>query len=121
MPFKRAERVGDLIKREICRMLISGIKDPRVGQVTITRVSVSDDLRLARVYFSVMGGEEERLRNLQGLNSARGFVKRELGRCVHLRYTPDIVFKYDPSLDYADHINRLIKELHQDERVCEED
>jgi len=109
-----------LIKREISETLIRGIKDPRVSQVTITRVSISDDLRLAKVYFSVMGGEDDRKRTLQGLNSAKGFIKREVGRRVHLRYMPDIVFRFDPSLEYADHINRLIKELHREAKVCEE-
>lgn len=119
--FKRAQRVGDLIKREISQMLIRGIKDPRIGLVTITRVSLTDDLRLAKVYFSVIGGEDDRQRNLEGLNSARGFIKREVGRRIHLRHVPEIVFNYDPSLDYADHIDRLMRELEQEERVCEEE
>lgn len=119
--FKRAERVGDLIHREISEMLIRGIKDPRIGLVTITRVRISDDLKVAKVYFSVMGGEADRERSLQGLNSAKGFIKREVGKRVHLRYVPDIVFRFDPSLEYADHINRLIRELHREENVCEEE
>ncbi|MBW2056026.1 MAG: 30S ribosome-binding factor RbfA [Deltaproteobacteria bacterium] len=119
--FKRAERVGDLIRREISEMLIRGIKDPRIGLVTITRVRISDDLRVAKVYFSVMGGEEERERNLQGLESARGFIKREMGKRVRLRYVPEIVFRYDPSLEYADHIDRLIKEIRKEEDVCQEE
>ncbi len=118
--FKRAERVGDLIKREISEMLIRGIKDPRIGLVTITRVRLSDDLRLAKVFFSVMGSEEDRTRNLQGLNSAKGFIKREIGKRIHLRYVPDIVFKFDPSVEYADHIDRLFKEIDREEKTCEE-
>ena len=102
-------------------MLIRGIKDPRIGLVTITRVSLTDDLRLAKVYFSVIGGEDDRQRNLEGLNSARGFIKREVGRRIRLRHVPEIVFNYDPSLDYADHIDRLMRELDQEERVCEEE
>ena len=121
LQFKRAQRVGDLIKREISQMLIRGIKDPRIGLVTITRVSLTDDLRLAKVYFSVIGGEDDRQRNLEGLNSARGFIRREVGRRIHLRHVPEIVFNYDPSLDYADHIDRLMRELDQEERVCEEE
>lgn len=113
--FKRADRVGDLIKREISDILIRGTKDPRINLVTITRVSISDDLKLAKVYFSVMGGEDDRKRNLQGLDSAKGFIKREVGKRTHLRYVPDIVFKFDPSVEHADHIDRVIKELHQEE------
>ena len=110
-----------MIQREISEMLIRGIKDPRISMVTITRVSVSDDLKVAKVYFSVMGGEEDRERSLRGLNSAKGFMKREVGKRIRLRYVPDIIFKFDPSLEQADHINRLIKELHREERVCEEE
>jgi len=118
--FKRAERVADLIKREISEMLIRGIKDPRIGLVTITRVSLSDDLKVAKVYFSVLGEEEDRQRNLRGLNSAKGFIKREMGKRIHLRYMPEIIFKFDPSLEYADHINRLIKEIGLEEKTREE-
>jgi ribosome-binding factor A len=120
MHFKRAERVGDLIRREISEMLIREIEDPRVGRGTITRVSISDDLKVAKVYFSVMGGEEDRKRSLEGLNSARGFIKREMGKRIHLRYVPDIMFKFDSSLEYADHINRLIRELGGEEQTGEE-
>jgi len=118
--FKRADRVGDAIRREISEMLIRGIKDPRVASVTITRVQISDDLRVARVYFSVIGSETDRKKSIDGLNSAKGYIKREMGRRVQLRYVPDLVFEYDPSLEYADHINRLIKNLQHEEDPCEE-
>jgi len=118
--FKRADRVGDAIRREISEMLIRGIKDPRVASVTITRVHISDDLRAARVYFSVMGSETDRRESLEGLNSAKGYIKREMGRRIHLRYVPDLVFEYDPSVEYADHINRLIQDLQHKEDPCEE-
>jgi len=118
--FKRADRVGDAIRREISEMLIRGIKDPRVASVTITRVHISDDLRVARVYFSVMGSETDRRESLEGLNSAKGYIKREMGRRIHLRYVPDLVFEYDPSVEYADHINRLIQHLQHEEDPCEE-
>lgn len=113
--FRRAERVGDLIRREISQMLIRGIKDPRVREVTITRVNLSDDLRLAKVFFSVMGSEDERDRTMEGLNSAKGFIKREMGKRIHLRYMPEIVFKFDSSVEYADHIDRLLRKLHGEE------
>jgi ribosome-binding factor A len=119
LDFKRAERVGDLIKREISEMLIRGIKDPRIGLATITKVTISDDLRAAKVYFSVMGGEADRERTRQGLVSATGFIKREVGKRIRLRYVPEIVFEFDPSLEYVDHINRLIQELHEQEEARE--
>ena len=111
---KRSEKVADLICKEISEMiLLKTIKDPRIGFLTITRVSVSDDCRMARIYFSVMGSSEERDRSLEGLNSAKGYVRKELGRRLSLRYTPDIVFQYDPSVEYAIHIDEVIQHLHE--------
>ena len=111
---KRSEKVADLIRKEISEMiLLKTIKDPRIGFLTITRVSVSDDCRMARVYFSVMGSIEERDRSIEGLNSAKGYVRKELGRRLSLRYTPDIVFQFDPSVEYAIHIDEVIYYLHE--------
>ena len=121
LDFKRADRVGDVIKREISEMLIRGIKDPRIGLVTITKVTISDDLRAAKVHFSVMGGEADRERTRRGLISATGFIKREVGKRLHLRYVPEITFEFDPSIEYADRINRLIQELHEQEEAREEE
>jgi ribosome-binding factor A len=121
LDFKRADRVGDVIKREISEMLIRGIKDPRIGLVTITKVTISDDLRAAKVHFSVMGGEADRERTRRGLISATGFIKREVGKRLHLRYVPEITFEFDPSIEYADRINRLIRELHEKEEAREGD
>jgi ribosome-binding factor A len=110
---KRSEKVADLIRKEIAEMiLLKTIKDPRIGFLTITRVSVSNDCRMARIYFSVMGGVEEQNRSLAGLNSAKGFVRKELGRRMRLRYTPEIIFQFDPSIEYAIHIDEVIHDLH---------
>lgn len=111
---KRSEKVADLIQEEISQMLVKTIKDPRVGFVTITKVTVSDDCRLAKVYFSVAGTLEERERSKKGLDSAKGYVRRELGRRMRLRYTPEIMFQFDPSIEYAIHIGEVIQQLKQD-------
>ncbi len=110
---KRSEKVADAIRKEISEMiLMKTIKDPRIGFLTITRVSVSSDCRTAKVYFSVMGTIEERNQSLEGLNSAKGYVRKELGRRMGLRYTPDIAFQFDPSIEYAIHIDEVIHHLH---------
>jgi ribosome-binding factor A len=111
---KRSERVADLIQKEISEMLVRSIKDPRIGFVTITRVTVSDDIRLAKVYFSVTGSQAERERSLTGLNSARGYVRKELGKRMKLKHTPDITFHFDPSIEYAIHIAEVIQQLHRE-------
>ena len=112
MDSKRSERVADLIQKEISQMLVKSIKDPRIGFVTITKVTVSEDFRLAKVYFSVAGTLEERERSMKGLDSAKGYVRKELGRRIRLRHTPEIMFQFDPSIEYAIHMEKLIQSIH---------
>ena len=120
MEGKRSERVADLIHREISEMLVKTIKDPRIGFVTITRVWVSEDYRSAKVYFSVPGTLEERQRSMEGLNSAKGYVRRELGRRIRLRYTPEVLFKFDPSIEYAIHIGEVFRHLKEEQETGED-
>jgi ribosome-binding factor A len=114
MEGKRSEKVADLIQKEISQMLVKSIKDPRIGFVTITKVSVSEDCRFAKVYFSVAGTLAERERSMEGLDSAKGFVRKELGRRIRLRYTPEILFQFDPSIEYAIHMGELIQSIQQE-------
>jgi ribosome-binding factor A len=114
MEGKRSEKVADLIQKEVSQMLVKSIKDPRIGFVTITRVAVTDDCRSARIYYSVTGTAAERERSMKGLDSAKGYVRRELGRRIRLRYTPEIMFQFDPSIEYAIHMEELIQSLHHE-------
>jgi ribosome-binding factor A len=111
---KRSEKVADLIQKEISQMLVKTLKDPRIGFVTITKVAVSEDCRMAKVYFSVIGTLPERERSTKGLDSAKGYVRKELGRRMGLRYTPEIMFQFDPSIEYAIHIGEVIHHLEQE-------
>jgi len=113
MEGKRSEKVADLIQKEVSQMLVKSIKDPRIGFVTITKVTVSEDCRFAKVYFSVAGTAAERESSGKGLDSAKGYVRKELGRRLHLRYTPEIVFQFDPSIEYAIHMEELIRDIHR--------
>ncbi len=113
MEGKRSEKVADLIQREVSQMLVKSIKDPRIGFVTITKVAVSDDCRFAKVYFSVAGTLAERESSGRGLDSAKGYVRKELGRRLRLRYTPEIVFQFDPSIEYAIHMEEVIRDIHR--------
>ena len=115
MEGKRSEKVADLIQREVSEMLVKSIKDPRIGFVTITRVTVSQDCRFAKIYFSVAGTLAERENSGKGLDSAKGYVRRELGRRLQLRYTPEIVFQFDPSIEYAIHMEEVIRNIHRGE------
>jgi len=121
MEGKRSEKVADLIQKEISEMLLKTLKDPRIGFVTITRVSVSEDCRLAKVYFSVTGTLTERKRSTEGLNSAKGYVRKELGRRMRLKYTPEIMFQFDPSIEYAIHIGEVIHQLKQEREKGEDE
>jgi len=112
---RRADRVGDLILREIADLLMTRVKDPRVKKTTVTGISVSKDLRYAKVYYSLIGNEAEVLAAQKGLESATGFIKREIGLRMDLRYMPDIVFKHDPSLAEGDHMEKLFRRLKEEE------
>lgn len=111
MTYNRSERVAEEIRKEIATMLFGEIHDPRIGFVTITRVIVTKDLRQAKVYFSMMGSEEDKKKTLEGLQSASGYVRREIGKRLKLRYFPEITFKFDDSLEYASRIEGIIKEI----------
>jgi ribosome-binding factor A len=115
MEGKRSEKVADLIQREVSEMLVKSIKDPRIGFVTITKVTVSEDCRFAKIYFSVAGTLAERENSGKGLDSAKGYVRRELGRRLQLRYTPEIVFQFDPSIEYAIHMEEVMRNIHRGE------
>jgi len=103
--------VGGLIQQEISELLVRKIKDPRLELVTITGVEVSPDLKSARVYFSRFGHADEIKRCLEGLQSATGFIKRELGQRMKLRRVPDLEFVHDTSFEYGDRIELLLKDL----------
>jgi ribosome-binding factor A len=114
MEGKRSEKVADLIQKEISQMLVKSVKDPRIGFITITRVTVSEDCRSAKVYYSVAGTQAEKESSMKGLDSAKGYVRKELGRRIRLRYTPDITFQFDPSIEYAIHMEELIHSIHHE-------
>ncbi len=111
MGSERGKRVGDRIREEICDLLLRKVKDPRIGFVTVTGVDLSPNLRFAKVYYSLLGTQEDRQRAEQGLKSASGFIKRELGARLQLKFVPDIVFLFDESLEYGDRMERILREL----------
>ena len=109
--FKRADRVGDQIRAELADIIHRKIKDPRVGFMTVTRVEVSDDLKHAKVFFSILGDEAMRKETLKGLKSAAHFIRGELGRRLKLRYTPEVVFLFDESIARGDRMLEILRGL----------
>ncbi|MBR2520043.1 MAG: 30S ribosome-binding factor RbfA [Selenomonadaceae bacterium] len=110
----RIEKLQELIKQETGKMLLNDIKDPRIGFVTVTDVEMTGDLREAKIFVSVMGGAEQIKNSLEGLKSALGFIRREIGKRIRLRFTPEISFALDTSLDYGDHIQKLLLQVEGD-------
>ena len=118
---KRAVRVGDQILKEIATLLLNRVKDPRVKGVTITGTKLSNDLKMARVYFSVIGEKSEVEMALNGLNSAKGFIKREIGLRMKLRYVPEIKFVHDPSLESGSYLDGIFQEIKKNDDVRREE
>lgn len=115
MGSQRSQKVAESIHKEISALLIRGLKDPRVGFVTITAVDVTPDLHLARVFFTVMGDEKARRDTEAGLKSSVPYLRREIGKQLRMRYTPDLLFQYDVSIDYGNRIESIFKDMHSRE------
>ena len=107
---RRPERLAESIREEVARIVVSELKDPRLGFVTITRVEVTHDLGHARVLFGVLGDAAARERSLAALQHASGFVRREIGRRLRIRLVPEIEFRYDKGIEATDRVARLLQE-----------
>ena len=112
-PFTRSDRVAGQIQKVLSEILKKRIRDPRLQMTTITGVKLSQDLRIARIYFIAPGGEKSRNEVTKGFQSALGYVKRTLARRLGLRYMPDLKFFYDESFDYGAHIDNLLRSIKQ--------
>ena len=110
----RTERVGEEF-REILAEAIQALKDPRVGFVTVTAVKVSPDLHVAWVYYTVLGDEKAKASTRAALRSAAPHLRRELGRQIHLKVTPELRFELDDILETGERIDALLDEAHQRE------
>ena len=115
MQGKRLDRVNQLIKEEISTLLQRELKDPRLGFVTVTEVETSTDLRVAKVFVSVLGDERQWSASLAALASARGFVRNWLRQHLDLRVTPEVDFRPDRSMEHAAKIQSLLKQVQGDQ------
>jgi ribosome-binding factor A len=113
--FKRADRIAELIQVEISDILLKQIRDPRIHTLTITGVKVTDDLRLAKVFFVELAQDAVQTETLTGLEKATGFLRRELGKRLRLRVVPDLIFREDTSFAYGNRIERLLVEINREE------
>jgi ribosome-binding factor A len=108
---KYQRRVGDLLRTHLADLLERKINDPRLEMITITDVKVTSDAARADVHFSVLGGPDVQAEALAGLQSAAGWLRRELGNRLRLRNTPELFFHYDPSMERGEHIASILDEL----------
>ena len=110
LPYKRSERVADLIREEIADLIMYKLKDPRIGFVTVTGVEMTPDLKLARVFVSILR-EEEPGSTLEVLNSSKSFIRSSLSKRLRLKFIPNIEFRMDTSIDYGFKMDKLLKEI----------
>jgi ribosome-binding factor A len=116
---RRVARVAELIRREVSQMLVSEIKDDRVGagMVSVTNINVSGDLQHAKIYVSIYGTDAAKAETMEGLKSATGFVRSELGQRIRLRRSPEIIFLEDSALVQGDRILTLLSQLEQERQA----
>ncbi len=110
MAGSRMRRVDEAMREVLGDAIAKDLHDPRVGFVTVTGVKTSPDLRHARVYVSVLGGEEQRAASLEALQAARGFLQARVAQALRIKHTPALVFDYDESVDRGMRMSRLIDE-----------
>src|SRR3984885_6245209 len=108
---QRAKRLGEQIQRELTELLRRDVKDERIGNVTITAVNVSGDLRTARVYYLVFGKDGADPKVQRGLESAAGFLRNALSKALMIRYTPTLTFELDTSIEHGVRLTQLIDSL----------
>ncbi|SFD69226.1 ribosome-binding factor A [Paenibacillus catalpae] len=109
----RVGRVGEQIKKELSQIIQTELKDPRIGFITVTGVEATSDLSQARVYLSVLGSEEQKEETLKALAKANGYLRSELGKRMRLRHTPELLFKFDSSIEYGSRIEGLLDEINR--------
>lgn len=108
---KRSVRVADVISHELSILLLSKLRDPKVSDVSISRVELSDDLKYAKVFFTVFGDKKARRDAMTGLNRAKGFIRSHLAKTLNIRYTPALQFHYDETAEKVEEMERLFQEI----------
>lgn len=122
MPSKiRLQRISDRIRNELAEMLLKEVQDPRLSGISVTDVKVDRELAYADIYVSAVEGQERTREVMEGLHSASGFLRRELAVRVDLRVFPRLRFHWDPTPERADHIERILASLREDEQAEESD
>jgi ribosome-binding factor A len=117
----RPDRVGEAIRDELSQLIAREVHDPGVGFITLTRVKVSPDLQVARVYYTTMGDEKAQRETAKALKRATPFLRRQLGQRIRLRRVPEVEFFYDESIAQGDRIEQILQELKAEARSRADD
>ena len=116
MASHRSDRVGDQIRQELSELLTRGaVHDPGIGFITLTRVKVSPDLQIARVFYTSLGDDAARRETAKALERATGFFRRRVGERLQLRRVPELHFQFDESVGHQDRVEQILRELHEEE------
>ena len=107
----RVERVAKELKKELSTIIHDEIKDPRLGFVTITRLELTADLRFAKVFYSVLGKDEDYKKTKEALESSMGFIRREIAARIQLRFAPEFIFREDRTTEYSVRIEEILHEI----------
>ncbi|WP_028307320.1 30S ribosome-binding factor RbfA [Desulfitibacter alkalitolerans] len=116
----RTTRVAEQMKKEIAAIIEHQVKDPRIGFITITNVELSNDLRHAKIFFSSLGNEEQQKKSLEGLENAKGFIRKEIAQRIQLRYAPEILFRIDNSIEHGVKISQILSKIKSTEEAEKE-
>ena len=109
----RPERIGEQIRQELSQALATDVHDPGIGFVTLTRVQVTPDLHIARVYYTALGDEKAQRDSTRALERAAPFLRRQIGQRLRLKRTPELKFIHDDSIAGQDRIEQILNELHE--------
>ncbi|MBI4744418.1 MAG: 30S ribosome-binding factor RbfA [Actinobacteria bacterium] len=116
MDYPRSVRLAESLKKIISEYLHQDLKDPRIGFVTITNVEVTQDLKYATIFFSILEKKREIEKTILALENAKGHIRKKLGRELRLKFIPQLIFKIDHSLEATMRISKILNKIHQEEK-----
>ena len=118
---KRSDRVADAVQKELSLLFIQKVRDEKLSDVTITRVSITDDMRSGRIFYTTYGDDKDRRKTANALKSATGFVRSHLAKVLNLRHTPTLQFEYDKKADKVEALDQIFDEIARERKTDESD
>ena len=118
---KRSTRVADAIRNELAVFMLQKVRDPKLAEVSISRVEVTDDLRVARIFFTLLAGNKRAKATENALHKAKGFMRTHIAKTLNMRYTPDLEFRYDETADKVAHVESIFQEIENERKKRGED